>query len=192
MSILSYKILNLLNTSVNIEDLGITLQSRGGQDGSCVISSDSYVRSASLRDLLNKRILSAQPIYNTITVRHVSSSAPQVPQNTPVSEDTQNDSNILSLQNEIRAMNSRFDEILTVLRTAPPTASPVYVQMPIQTAHPGQHDYTSSQPDDPIFIPSSIVPKGADVHISSNEESSPVEDFEDSLAALKAARKKKV
>lgn len=197
MNILSYKIFNLLNTSIKIEDLGITLQSRGGQDGVCTISSDSYNRSSSLKDLLNKKWVSAQPVHTVVTNSHVPT---RVPQASPP-DDSLRDSNAVSIQNDIRALNSKFDEMLAAFRTASqtpapaPAPAPVYIQVPMQTGSytPGQHQtHISSQPDNPIFIPSSIVPKGADVHISSNEESSAVEDFEDSLAALKAARKKKV
>lgn len=187
-----YRITNLLSTSLTIEDLGITLQSRGGQDGTCIISSDSYERSLNLKDLLNRKFISAQ-IHLIIT-----SPSPQIQKPPPVFPIPPTLTDVTSLQDEIRAMNSRFDEVLSVLRTSQAQAQahaesqsniPRYVQIPADMrGH--VHDQVS-QSSDPIFIPSSIVPKDANVHINSSEEKSSVAGFDDSLAALKAARKKK-
>jgi hypothetical protein len=88
-------------------------------------------------------------------------------------------------------MNSRFDEVLEALRTYSAQASVHNAQIPTGSHSSIVHDLIISQPSDPIFIPSSIVPKNANVHINSSEEKSSVVGFDDSLSALKAARKKK-
>jgi hypothetical protein len=93
-------------------------------------------------------------------------------------------------------MNSRFDEILTALKSIPSAPPPVIVHVPVHTASSNNEYVNSKNSDipslsDPIFIPSSIVPKDANVQINTNSESSSGHGFDDSLAALKAARKKK-
>jgi len=92
-------------------------------------------------------------------------------------------------------MNSRFDEILTALRSVPSAPPPTIVHVPFSTIpnndHTGSKNSDISSLSDPIFIPSSIVPKDANVQINTNSESSSGHGFDDSLAALKAARKKK-
>jgi hypothetical protein len=190
MSVLTYKVTNLLSTSLKIEDLGIILQARGGNDGSCVISSDSCDRSVSLRELRQKRWVSVHPLHASIpsNIKPQTTAQPQEPQEPQI--------DISALQNEIRSMNSRFDEVLAALKSvsqqAPiAAAAPVIIHVPVQMGSSGQSHFHENPSSDPMFIPSSIVPKDANVHINTNEESSSVDGFDDSLAALKAARKKK-
>jgi len=183
MSVLTYKVMNLLPTSLRIDDLGVILQARGGNDGLCIINSDSHDRSVSLKELVRRKWVSVSP--HTHTQPNIQKQQITAPQVSPV--------DVSMLQNEIRAMNSRFDEVLAALKTVPSSTHTV-MNIPAPSGYSMHEQYRDgpiSHSDDPIFIPSSIVPKEASVHISANEESSSVEGFDDSLAALRVARKKK-
>ena len=193
MSIITYKLTNLLITSLNIEDLGIILQARGGEDSIRTITSDSYERSSKLKEFIRNKWVSAHEVaVSTPRTRHKIQAPIKAPDLSPQLQS----SDVVALQDELRAMNSRFDEILTALKSIPSAPPPVIVHVPVHTASSNNEYVNSKNSDipslsDPIFIPSSIVPKDANVQINTNSESSSGHGFDDSLAALKAARKKK-
>lgn len=192
MSVITYTLTNLLITSLNIEDLGIILQARGGKDSICVITSDSYERSSKLKEFIGNKWVSVQQTHMSVPrVRH----RIHIPIKAPDPAPQLQSPSVAALQDELRVMNSRFDEILTALKSVPSAQPPTVIHVPVHAISNNQHiDSKNSDKRgliDPIFIPSSIVPKDANVQINTNSESSSGDGFDDSLAALKAAKKKK-
>jgi len=194
MSASTYRLINLLATSLRIEDLGVTLQARGGTDSTCVVSADSYNRSSSLREHLRKRWVSVRPLNEGAQMPIWPLSKPPTPAPAadpapvPSPSFAADDS---ALRAEVRSLSSRLDEVLGLLRAgagagAGSAPSPSYAQTPSSQRRPDG----SSVSSDPMFIPTRIVPSDADVHISVSEESSAGGNFDESLSALKRARKK--
>jgi len=175
-----YKIINQTYADVMIEDLRIHLPGKG---------SWSYVFAASLEaskdfkkvchfvKLEPVRIERQMPIWPFVK-------APRAPDPEPPKKSVE----LKELIESVRRIERALQDLLT--RPSPPPADVVAAhvhaigQRGIPVGLPG------APLDDPVFIPSKIIPDGADADIKIREGEVQKDDFDAAANALKKARKK--
>lgn len=205
-----YRITNKLGTSLRIEDAGIVLQARGGQDSSAVISRDMYDRSRDIHRYRQYLDISVyvpeshkapawpltkilQPIIakiNSKTHEAKTDDAVQVPSKTDSIVQTQDRPPVQSepyiqsseVLSMISELNRKTDIILSSLhnRTLP------------NSVHIYNELNNIKEINEPSFIPSQIMPKVAEVKMNVQTEETDTNNIQKSTDALAKLRKKKV
>jgi len=191
---MNYQIQNLLHTSLIIEDIGVTLQAIGGQDSIRIIPDRLYTSSRLLIEYQNKKWVRISvcnqeaPRMPIWPFSKPPAAPPPIPPPPPPSSPVQVSS---PASDEVRALRGSVD-ILTRKINELLQQGPIF-QAPIQAYRAPVQDIPDSLQtvDEPMFLPSSIVPKTADVRIQVTETESESKDFDSSLDALKQARKRK-
>ena len=198
----SYKITNLIQSSVVIEDIGVFLPCKG----SSVILNESVVSSS--KDLKShKNWLKVEP-YNMKPKKSVNiwpftksnhkvdrpnlvpqQFSQQVPQQLqivqPIKHDAQDIKDMRQMMHEIVKHVQRITDQVTKLSS---------VQVPVQQIQYQNVMSSVSQdvigPNEPMFIPSQILPKKAEVRINSvKDEVKQDSGVEEAMAALRKLRK---
>lgn len=189
-----WRVTNLLSTSVSIEDLGITLQARGGEDGSTSISDEAKNSSRSLALLQNAKWVSVVPHNSSPKMPMWPISKPPPPPATPtvtaavppppavpVIAPPVMPMDPMMLET-IRRLESTIAELASVIRSAPAA---------VATPPAGIPAVSIPRSEDPQFIPSNIVPTDVNVEIHARPEETSVPDFEQSASSLKNMRRRK-
>lgn len=173
-----YLVTNRLSTSLIIEDIGVRL---GASGGSKLISDYTYNASRHIKEYEQKKWVSiatrpSPAVKAPIPIWPFSATPPPVQTaHAPSSEVT-----------ILHGLVAKLENIIHSLHSAPRAAVPV--------ATSGLPTYSSvpqPQPsDEPMFIPSVIVPSVVDMKINVATTESENKDFDSGLEALKKARKK--
>ena len=173
-----YRVTNLLNTSLSIEDLGIILAAGGSTN----ISADAHARSEDLRRL--QRYVRVDPIYicTSATPRRADPIFPP-PSSIP--------SPVPPPSNDISALNAKIDSLVSMVQrlTGAVENIPAPAVVPFRPGMEHAHEI-SVRGSDPMFIPSSIVPDGTEAHIKPHE-SEVSKDVSQARDALKKVRGKR-
>lgn len=187
-----WRVTNLLSTSVSIEDLGITLQARGGEDGSTSITDEAKKSSRSLALLQNAKWVSVTP-HNAsprMPMWPISKPPPPPAASAPIVVPPPPAAPVIAppvmpvdpmMLETIRRLESTIAELAMAIRSAPaavPNSSSEASVVP------------GSKPSDPQFIPSNIVPTDVNVEINAKPEATAAPDFDQSASALKNFRKR--
>lgn len=181
-----YRITNLLNANLVIEDLGINLSAGESRN----ISADAHARSEDLRR--QQKYLRIETIYLV----------PPPPGSSPVRPLPVVQAPVPPSPNDIAALHSRMNDVMSLLQRLTgdiPTGlngireAVKGISMPaVIPFRPGMehaHEMTKVA-SDPMFIPSSIVPLGTEMHINpqTNEESKDVSHSIDMLKKLRRGK----
>ncbi len=175
-----FKIKNRLNTSLAIEDIGVTLT--GG--GESIISDHQYSSSQDVRRL--SHYISVHPI-NTTKVVHsqvlrkeevTQPPPPQIINNMVIKNEPDN-----VKESKVDALMNRLESMISSLEKTMQNASGNF--QPSQSSRPEQAVDNSM----PIFIPSQITPENSEVNFNAEEKK--VEGNHESINALKNLRGKK-
>lgn len=197
-----WKIRNLTASSLTVEDLGIALQASGGADDSATVTEHSHAHSRSLRNLESRRLVSVTPIreapmpvWPVSKPKDLSSDVPPqevapvsipVPAPAPIScPDPVVPSTEVA---ELRASIDSLRAVIERLVAAPGLPTMMYVPQGPPGSLPIPQSTVSSA--DPQFIPSRILPVGADAQIHAKKEESDGSSVDESAGALKNLRKK--
>lgn len=190
-----WRVTNLLSTSVSIEDLGITLQARGGEDSSATISDESRNASRSLKNLVGARWVQLSP-YSSGSQKmpawpfsKPASPTPEPPpEPTPAIRPPPVAAPDPVMLETMRKLEATLAELAAAMRHNPTMHIPAST-----TALFTPSVFTPSSPaaPEPVFIPETIVPKDAksEIHVKKDEVSS--DSLESSASALKKLRKPK-
>lgn len=210
-----YKITNLLSTSVTVEDLGIILPA----GGSCTVRADAWSRSQHGPELERKRWIRAdkqfvpgRPPTPVLPSRRVSSPPPP-PQAVPSRGEPFSESGVetprvagvvLSQESFDRHLRNQEElmKMMASLMGAVPSgldriqktiaAMPAPAVVPYRPGSIQAHEFSpAARGDDPMFLPSKIVPEDAKVAIKVQEGESKA-DVESASKALRKARGKKL
>jgi hypothetical protein len=163
-----YRVINLLKTSIVIEDLGINLSA----GGSINISADAHARSEDLRRL--QRYLRIEIVY----IRPLIQTSPIA--SAPVISSVPSSIN----QDNFAVLNTKMNDIITLLKKV--------IDAPTHTIiHTTQvrEAMLSSCDGDPTFIPNSIIPLETETHINF-QKSDISKDISRSRDSLKKLREK--
>lgn len=121
----SWKVTNLLPTSLTVEDIGVTVQAKGGKDSSVIITDLSYLSSSDLRALRASRSVSVTPvskgpiIWPTMFPPKNLDSIPPSSQPPPSSTESPD-----SLRNTIKQLEKKVDRLVGILSSPPVRPSP--------------------------------------------------------------------
>lgn len=204
-----YKITNLLSTSVTVEDLGIRLDAKG----TCTVRADSWMQSNDARDLEAKRWIRAdkQFVQGMPPPSVVAPPRPPppklIPQDPPQSQsriDTPSVAGVPISQESFDRFLRNQEELMkmvTGIAGAVPAgmdainksiqAMPAPAVIPFRPGSVQAHEFSpSARGDDPMFIPTAIVPKDAKANIKVQEGEAKA-DVNASAEALKKARGKR-
>jgi len=177
---MSYVIRNLLHTSLTIEDAGVTLQARGTQ----VISDRLHESSRMIKEYSTKKWVHVSFQQDPKPMPIWPFSKPK-----PISVPTPNPSTdeVTVLKGAVNQLEGRIAELIQAIRSSGPT-SPVYLaSTPKTIAAPPVMETI----DEPMFIPTKIVPDAADVRINVDQSESDNTNFDSNLDALKSMRRRK-
>jgi hypothetical protein len=196
-----YKLTNLSNTSHVIEDLGVNLPGKGS---TCVVNADAADRSKRLASLLTANTINKQPHKNEMKIW------PRNVQPKPPPEASAETSEVSELKREISKLGSRIDNLGSKLDTlislveegvsslSDRISTEIQsVQIQAQAPVKSRNTQTSAasgvpeiveDPDEPMFIPSQIVPEGTKGRININEGEEK-KDLSAAKSRLRAARK---
>jgi hypothetical protein len=185
--VMLYEVTNNLNTSLTIEDINVTLQARGGSDSSKIIT-QNLIESEDLRRLKNLRWITITPRPSPIPVWPLSGLSPAPVPSAPVASNPAPApappsivaSSRPEVPDQISSVMSAVSEILELLKKGVSHSPSV----------PSSTQTFSSSSQDPIFIPSKIIPD-AEMKITVASSESDSSSFEDSSEALRRMRKKK-
>jgi len=177
-----YLVTNRLSASLLIHDIGVRLD----PGGSKLLSEQTYSASKTIQEYLQKGWVHVSqrqtPVKPSIPVWPLSQ-APVEPPSAPPAPPAQ-DPAVQGLVAELRGLISTLTPLAAALSRGPivthQTAAAVGV-IPQAAAQPS---------DEPMFIPKTIVPEGADVSINVAKSETAGEDFDAGLEALKKARRK--
>ena len=183
-----YEVSNQLGTSLVIEDIGVTLQARGGSDSLKVITSNMRDSSSDLRKMLQLRwvsvsarpaaVTAAIPVWPLSLKRAVPepvpvAHAPAAPAPAPRYEPPRYD--VSSLADSVAKMDGRMAEILSLLKAG---------------RGPADGPLSARAVPDPVFLPSKMVPD-AEVRMTVASSETDSAGFDDSKEALSKLRRKK-
>lgn len=188
-----WRVTNLLSTSVSIEDLGITLQARGGEDGSTSITDEAKRSSRSLSLLQNAKWVSVvlhnsspkMPMWPISKPPPPPAVFPSVavapPPALPVIAPPVMPVDPVMLET-IRRLESTIAELASVIRSVPTS---------VAVSVPGNPIVASIPNADPQFIPNNIVPTDVNVEINAKSKETEAPDFDQSASTLKGMRRRR-
>jgi len=187
------KITNLIPGDVVIEDLGVRLRGRGDSStvpAEAAAASRDLVRNARFVKIETIKVRDPVPFWPFVREKETREVQPQAPAPAP---------QVPALA-EITKYMSGINQALQALLERPSPAPPEVVAAHVRTAQlavslpaglPGAPNLPGTgRGDDPMFIPSKIVPDGASASIKVKQESVVKDDFDDGLEALRKARRK--
>jgi hypothetical protein len=192
------KITNLTNMQVVIEDIQLYIP----PNGVAQISTDTGSRSSDLHRMNARSFIRVDTIYvrDAIPTRApMQVSYDPVPTSpTVIVEKTQDVNSLQKDDLRFAEINGKMDEILRFLKNnssqIEQVAEQVRTSQPVVVPYrPGMehsHEITSNSGMEPIFIPSSIVPKEVEVSLSSKEQSLD-KDLSQAQGSLAKLRRKK-
>jgi hypothetical protein len=178
-----YVVVSIHDSSVSIEDCGITLPSRGS---SAYITEHQYKYSKDImrmKDMISLRWVGTTgiwPITNSVPVDDKPASPPPYHIAKRQSQDDMMD-----------RLLSKLDRLTDVLSRIPD--APVRPISSSGSSTEKQKNPYHPEDDEPMFIPSSVVPKDAVAKInttSDSSERSDIEDVSNLLKTLRAAKKR--
>lgn len=181
-----YEVSNNLNTSLVIEDIGVFLQARGGTDSSKVITANMHDMSSDLKRMVQLRWVTVSsrpaPVRRPVPVWPLSGFAHR-PASTPSPEPsshTQVLQDLSSITSSVARLDEALSEVLRLLRSS-------REHLPLNASSATS---AISAPQDPIFLPSKIVPD-AEVRMTVSSSESELKSFDESKNALAKLRKRK-
>jgi len=175
-----YLVTNRLSASLLIHDIGVRLDAGGSK----LLPEQTYNSSKTIQEYILKGwvIVSQRstPVKPPVPVWPFSKAPTPTPPPPPPSPPAM-DPAVLQLVAELKGMISSLAPLAAAART-PIAAHPIAAAVPIMPV---------AQPsDEPMFIPKTILPTGADVSINVAKSETADHDFDSGLEALKKARKK--
>jgi hypothetical protein len=187
-----YEVSNNLSTSLVVEDIGVSLQARGGLDSSRVITQNMRDSSSDLRKMIQMRwvtvssrppAMSPVPVWPLSGIRTSPVDVPAQPAPAaapPPAAVVPPVQDVSSLVSSVSHLDGMMSEILSILKRG---GAPHGLPLPAQSPH-------FQQPSqDPFFIPSKVVPDAeAKITVASSETDS--KEFDESKKALSKMRKK--
>lgn len=186
----SYRITNRMRAAVRLEDIGVHLQPAGGKDASCTVAEHIYLASSDVRR--HAGWLKVEYVPDARPVPAPAAQAPPAllpPPAAPAPADTGDQhplaADVKFLKGAVEEMNANLAALVRLMENRP--SDHVYV-----ASFPGAADrpFSPTAQSDVPFIPSVIVPKDAETHISVQEKDSSDEGFDESAAALRNLRRK--
>ena len=183
-----YLVTNRLPASLTIEDIGVRLDAAGGSSSSKLLPEQTFHSSRQIKEYERKKWVTIEvrpPVAKPPIAVWPFSAAPtpaSVAAPVPVSPPSPES---LILQ----GIMAKLDGMLAAMQKAP-TPATIYQTAASLPAATSQHQAAPQPSVEPIFIPSQIIPKSADVSINVKTSESESEDFDSGLEALKKARRK--
>lgn len=192
----AYRLTNRMPMTVVLEDMGVTLQRAGGTDSSVVVPAALYLGSSDAKKHASWfRVESIQEPSSAPPPVHAVHPPPRLDTDTspapapPVFPAPSPSPAIESLHATVRELDAKMAQFISIMANA---QNQQVVYLPSDESPRGGHRPRSSvREEDPVFIPGSILPKGAESHISVQEGDSSDEGFDDSAEALRKLRRKK-
>lgn len=191
------KIVNLIPGDVVIEDLGIRLRGRGDSSivpaGAAAASKD-LVKNSRFVKVETIRVQDPVPFWPFVKERE--EPQPRRPPPPVQASPVQQLSELAELKRYLSGINQALQSLLERPSPAPPEVVAAHVRtaqsmMALPSGLPGATNLPGSgSGNDPMFIPSKIVPDNASTSIKVKEESVVKDDFEDGLDALRKVRGK--
>lgn len=183
-----YEVSNNLSTSLVIEDIGVTLQARGGVDSSKVITDNMHGMSSDIRKMVQLK-------WVTVSLRQASARRPMSiwplsglahqPSRPPTPEPAvkavpalPSGPDISSITSCVARLDDAMVEVLRFLRFGAAHG--------VGPSAPG----APMIPQDPIFLPSRMVPE-AEVRMTVSSSETEASSFDESKEALAKLRQKK-
>lgn len=183
-----YLVTNRLPASLTIEDIGVRLDAAGGSSSSKLLPQQTFDSSRQIREYERKKWVTIEvrppvPIAKApVAVWPFSAAPPSAPVTAPVL--TPSPEAVM-----LQGIMAKLDGMLAAIQKGPTPA--VIYQTAAALPAPVAASQAVPQPSvEPMFIPSQIVPKSADVSINVKTSESESEDFDSGLEALKKARRK--
>lgn len=175
---MKYLVTNRLATSLIIEDIGVRLNASGGNK---LLDEHTYSASRLIKEYEQKKWISvvtrSEPVAKPPIPIWPFSSSPVLP---PAPPSPPADVVIL------HGLVAKLENIIHIMQSPARSAAPMHSSgLPIYSPAPQQQ-----ASDEPMFIPSIIVPGVVDMKINVATTETEKEDFDSGLAALKKARKK--
>ena len=200
---MAWRVSNLLNTSLSVEDLGITLQARGGTDSSVTISDESRYSSKSLRNLESAKWVSVtllnvgapkMPAWpfskpsippsapNPAPINSPSGALPPIPAIRPAPPDP-------AMFEVIKKLESTIAELAAAIRSTPPPSFHPSTTTMWPPPDGAMNPFPTTPSGEAVFMPSSILPKDAKAEIKVQVEEASADDVSDAADALKKMRR---
>jgi hypothetical protein len=180
-----YRLISQLNTSFTIEELQIHFSGKGSV---CIVNKEAADNSKELSVRLSSRHVIKQPFHSA---KSVTSPMGVWPFLKPKPEEPESkDDEVKKLKNEISGLNSKLDELVTLVKSGISIMSSRPNQT-IQQIQPGSNTNSVPLIDEPKFIPSKIVPDEIKGNITVQEGEESREDLSSISSSLKNLRKKK-
>jgi hypothetical protein len=173
-----YKITNILNTSLTIEDLGLMLSAGESRR----ISADAYSKSEDIRR--HSRFIKVDAIYAAGNGSIIGTGLEKPIVTAPIQKS--NLSSVVISDSDPAKLEKKLDDIYAMLSTLMNQKTTVVVQQVQSKIDPVQQIQTLKEP---IFIPSLIVPTNVEFSTQAVEQHIQ-KDISDSKDALKKLRKK--
>lgn len=179
-----YKIINLIASSVTLEDLRIHLPGKGSW---AIVHAASADASKDLRD--NRHLVKLVPFQTEAPMRvwpFIKAPPKALPPKPAVSP-----RELRELFQSVRGIETALQELLLRPSPAPADVLAAHVHAikqrgGIPPGLPGGPDPA----DDPMFIPSQIIPADMDADIQAHEGEVQKDDFQEGMDALRRVRKK--
>lgn len=190
-----YKVENLLNTQVTLEDLGITLAPRGGVDSTQFVDSVSFERSKSAKS--NAKYIRATPINDAQPAKGFKlwginkvqeKPAPPEPVAPALKVNIESSPQIRAMANHVEGLDKKVDEVIRMLRLGITIGSG---SVGIPSASTKEASSTVGFVD-PMYIPTSITPaKVGDSNVQVSSQTSEAGSLDEAAAALRNLKKSK-
>lgn len=177
----SVRITNLIQSAVFIEDIGVRLAWKGS---SSTVSLDVANRSKSLSIAIKKKQVSKTIVSNSMPPRVWPFPKEKIRK---TEEPDSRDREISNLRGDIKGLQGQLSAILQAVQDG--NSRPIVMQQ----GAPGAQGQPLVDHDDPMFIPSQIVPdeRTTESRINVKSDEVEVEDFDEAASALKRLRKNK-
>lgn len=190
-----YKVENMLNTQVTLEDLGITLAPRGGVDSIQFVDSISFERSKSAKS--NAKYIRATPINDSQPSKGfrlwgvnkvLEKPAPPEPAAPPLKVNIESSPQIRAMANHVEGLDKKVDEVIRMLRLGI-TLGTGSAGIPTVTTREAA---TTPGFVEPMYIPTNITPaKVGDSNVQVSSQTSESTTLDEAAAALRNLKKSK-
>jgi hypothetical protein len=174
------KITNISSISVVIEDMGVYLPGRGD---SSIVNADILKKSRNILDVKGLIRIDEVKVPKPMPVWPFHK--PEIPEEeeTPRRE-------LGNIEKDIRDIKKLLAELLSRPSAPPAEVVAAHLQVARERRELLKSGTLPLAPEDPMFIPSTIVPDDAEAEIKASETEVIPDDFDGSLEALKRALKK--